>query len=164
VLSSATLEEQTHLGWRQIFDGRWSRKWAYLQDQYLWEIGNKDPKYTGTTWLTAMLISTVWQQLFALWLERNATIHGAPMLPSKRSSAGKLPAKSTNGSTARTNCSNRTALTSLKPNLVQPLKQRTFGSPKTPLVLHLIGDKCTAPSYLMALNSPTQLPSRVSDK
>jgi hypothetical protein len=53
------LHEQTQLGWRQIFNGRWSQKWAFLQDQYLREIGSKDPKYTGTTWLTAM-ITAVW--------------------------------------------------------------------------------------------------------
>jgi hypothetical protein len=47
------------------------RQMAYLQDQYLQEIVNKDPKYTGTSWLTAMLI-TVWRQFF----ERNATVHG----------------------------------------------------------------------------------------
>jgi hypothetical protein len=38
------LEEWDHLGWRQSFDGQWSCKWAYLQDQYLLEIGNKDLK------------------------------------------------------------------------------------------------------------------------
>jgi hypothetical protein len=69
------LEEQAHLGWRRIFDGRWSRKWAYLLDQYLREIGNKDPKYTGTTWLTAMP-TTVWPQFFVVWSERKDTVHG----------------------------------------------------------------------------------------
>ena len=72
---SGGIDKQTHLGWRQIFNGRWSCKWAHLQDQYLREIGNKDPKYTGTTWLTTM-ITTVWKQFFEVWSERNATIHG----------------------------------------------------------------------------------------
>jgi hypothetical protein len=67
------VEEQAQLGWRQIFNGRWSCKWAYLQYQYLREIGNKDPKYTGTSWLTAML-TTVWRQFFVVWSERNATV------------------------------------------------------------------------------------------
>jgi hypothetical protein len=63
------------LGWRQLFNGRWSCKWAYLQDQYLREIGNKDLKYTGTSWLTAM-ITKFWRQFFVVWSERNATVHG----------------------------------------------------------------------------------------
>jgi hypothetical protein len=69
------LEEQAHLGWRQIFNGHWSRKWVDLQDQYLGEIGSKVSKYTGTNWLTAML-TTVWRQFFLVWSDCNATIHG----------------------------------------------------------------------------------------
>jgi hypothetical protein len=69
------LKEQDHLGWRQIFNGQWSHKWAYLQDQYLLDIGNKDLKYTGASWLTAML-TTVWRQFFVVWSERNNTVHG----------------------------------------------------------------------------------------
>jgi hypothetical protein len=48
--------------------------------KYLWKIGNKDPKYIGTTWLTAML-TAVWQQFFVIWSERNATLHGKTHVP-----------------------------------------------------------------------------------
>jgi hypothetical protein len=103
------LEEQAHLGWRQIFDGRWSFKWAYLQDQYLREIGNEDPKYIGTTWRLTAMLATVWQQFFALWSERNATIATRQAVLCR-----KITAKSTNGSTAGgTNCSNPASLTFL---------------------------------------------------
>jgi hypothetical protein len=131
-----------------------------LQDQYLREIGNKDPRYTGTTWLPAML-TTVWRQSFAVWSERNATIHGNTHATRQAALRRKITSEIYQWFYCR---DQSTALTFSKPNLVQPLKDQTFRSPKTPLMLHLIGFKCTAPSSSMAFNSPTQLPSRTSDK
>jgi hypothetical protein len=87
-LSSSTLEitdfppslhplilSQTRIGWRQLFQGRFSLEWIKLQDTYLQELGIHRADTTGTLWVTR-IITVIWKQFLLMWEERNASVHG----------------------------------------------------------------------------------------
>jgi hypothetical protein len=70
------LREQLQLGWRQIFNGRWSCQWAVMQDRYL--IRHFDPipePLSGAKWVVTM-IHTTWQSVRTLWDLRNGRVYG----------------------------------------------------------------------------------------
>jgi hypothetical protein len=68
--------EQTNLGWRQLFNGRWSTEWARLQDQYLLQYHDPIPKkLRGQMWTSAH-IDILWTSFRALWDSRNGKVHG----------------------------------------------------------------------------------------
>jgi hypothetical protein len=66
---------QTSIGWRQLFQGRFSTQWIKLQDQYLQANGISNPNTTGTLWVTRM-ITVIWRQFFTMWEQRNLKVHG----------------------------------------------------------------------------------------
>jgi hypothetical protein len=70
------VREQTTLGWRQLFNGRWSTEWARLQDRYL--LCHFDPipdKLRGPKWTLAH-IDLLWTHFRKLWDSRNGKVHG----------------------------------------------------------------------------------------
>jgi hypothetical protein len=69
------IEEQSSLGWRQIFQGRLTSEWARLQDQHLRQINVTANCHTGLLW-TTNIITTVWKEFFTMWTARNTAIHG----------------------------------------------------------------------------------------
>jgi hypothetical protein len=69
------IEEQTNLGWRQLFQGRFTNEWTRLQDSHLLQIGSTTNCKTGTLWATN-IITTIWKELFLMWETRNQAVHG----------------------------------------------------------------------------------------
>jgi hypothetical protein len=70
------VSEQTNLGWRQLFNGRWSTEWSRLQDRYL--LCHYDPipeKLSGQLWTTNH-IDILWTGFRTLWDSRNGKVHG----------------------------------------------------------------------------------------
>ena len=70
--------QQNAIGWRQLFLGRFSSEWAYLQENYYFARPRdpKKPKRTGDRWQAAM-IGLLWDQWWAVWSSRNKDLHGA---------------------------------------------------------------------------------------
>ena len=69
------IDEQTQLGWRQLFQGRMSSEWARLQDVYLRRIHSTANSKTGLLW-TSTIITTLWKEFFTMWETRNTAVHG----------------------------------------------------------------------------------------
>jgi hypothetical protein len=85
------LAQQQSIGWRQLFNGRMSKEWARLQDDYYYNskqrMESRAPgtrtttssatRYTrnGTGW-TCEIIVTLWDQWYKVWTLRNSVIHG----------------------------------------------------------------------------------------
>ena len=72
---SNAINQQTSIGWRQLFNGRLSIEWSDLQDHRLASQPNHNDKRTGTTWAVGV-ISVIWKQWLILWETRNGTVHG----------------------------------------------------------------------------------------
>jgi hypothetical protein len=70
------LQEQLALGWRQIYNGRWSRQWAVMQDRYLARHFDPIPEtLSGAKWV-AIMVDTTWKSVRTLWDLRNGRVHG----------------------------------------------------------------------------------------
>ncbi len=70
------IREQSVIGWRQILNGRWSTRWAILQDRYLRRHFDPIPaQLGGTKWVTIM-IDTTWHSVRNLWDLRNGKVYG----------------------------------------------------------------------------------------
>ncbi|KAI2494428.1 hypothetical protein MHU86_20111 [Fragilaria crotonensis] len=71
------LATQNSIGWRQLFNGRFSQQWADLQNNHLFRnrhhLPTKNP--TGHKWQVA-IITVIWEQWYALWKMRNEDVHG----------------------------------------------------------------------------------------
>jgi hypothetical protein len=61
--------------WGQLFNGRISKEWSNLQDEYLLDQGIHNKKQTGQLWATQLLIS-IWDGWKLVWTIRNEVIHG----------------------------------------------------------------------------------------
>jgi hypothetical protein len=48
-------QEQARIGWRHIFNGRFSEEWAYLQDNYLYTQKKHQGRDDGNNWTTAVI-------------------------------------------------------------------------------------------------------------
>jgi hypothetical protein len=72
---STLIQNQTNIGWVQIFNGRLVDDWSRLQDEFLATHNDEfklDRRYwTGAIW-TRKLISLLWQAMRAQWDLRNA--------------------------------------------------------------------------------------------
>jgi hypothetical protein len=68
-------DEQTTIGWRQLFNGRLSKEWANIQQQYLVSSNQVDKFHTGQLW-SVQIICTIWRHWFEVWDIRNKVIHG----------------------------------------------------------------------------------------
>jgi hypothetical protein len=66
---------QTHIGWNQLFFGRWSLQWIALQSAYLRR--NKSHfsrRNHGTRWFSS-IIKLIWTYCHDEWLARNNALH-----------------------------------------------------------------------------------------
>jgi hypothetical protein len=72
---SALIHQQNLIGWRQLFNGRISKEWSNLQDDYLHEQGIHTKKQTGQLWAT-QLVTSIWDEWHKVWTIRNEVIHG----------------------------------------------------------------------------------------
>jgi hypothetical protein len=52
---------QNAIGWRQIFNGKWSGKWAEIQGQYRGETMEHDMSVVGDKW-NVTIIQEIWEQ------------------------------------------------------------------------------------------------------
>eukprot|EP00957_Ditylum_brightwellii_P084556 6429878-Ditylum_brightwellii.AAC.1 len=68
------ITQQTANGWEQFFNGRISKKWAQIQDEYLHDVKLHTPRINGTTW-AKQAIKLIWQQFFLLWTQQNELCH-----------------------------------------------------------------------------------------
>jgi hypothetical protein len=71
-----TSNKQNSLGWRQLFHGRMSLKWARLEEAYLHQIQTATDAQSGTLW-TTNIITTIWKSFFTMWQDRSTDIHRA---------------------------------------------------------------------------------------
>ncbi|KAI2503136.1 hypothetical protein MHU86_11327 [Fragilaria crotonensis] len=72
------IEQQSHIGWRQIFNGRFGTAWSMYQERYYSrnDMTSRLKAMTGKRWQTN-LIHVIWNQWFLLWSTRNQDVHGA---------------------------------------------------------------------------------------
>jgi exonuclease III len=71
------IETQTRIGWRQLFNGRFSKQWSEIQNVHLNHIRRHIPwmKNTGQQWQVA-IITVLWEEWHDLWKMRNSDVHG----------------------------------------------------------------------------------------
>jgi hypothetical protein len=74
-LYNTLIQQQTRIGWCQLFNGRISTKWACLQDEYLIDRNLQTKKKTGQLWAT-QIITGIWDGWTLVWTIRNKVIHG----------------------------------------------------------------------------------------
>jgi hypothetical protein len=74
-LYSNLIQQQTQIGWHQLFNGRISTKWSQLQDDDLLQQGLHNKKTTRQLWATNIL-SCIWEEWHLVWMTCNAVIHG----------------------------------------------------------------------------------------
>jgi hypothetical protein len=68
-------QEQTMLGWGQLFRGRFSCKWAAIQQSFLLTLAVDRRYFTGDLWVRK-LINLLWKFNRTLWDARNLDRHG----------------------------------------------------------------------------------------
>ena len=71
---------QNRIGWQQVFNGRFCKRWRELQDEYYYRERATIPtkKKSGLTWQTG-LINMIWDKWYELWKMRNSNVHGKDM-------------------------------------------------------------------------------------
>lgn len=71
------IRQQTAIGWRQLWNGRFASKWAELQEQHYgrMDMGRFNRAATGDKWL-ANTIGELWAAWMIIWETRNKDLHG----------------------------------------------------------------------------------------
>jgi hypothetical protein len=86
------VDSQTAIGWNHLLFGRFSLEWARIQEGYT-RAEKLDPKfYNGKAW-TTKVTKLIWRAFRALWLLRNADLHGITFAegePAKRARLAPL--------------------------------------------------------------------------
>jgi hypothetical protein len=85
------VDSQTAIGWKHLLFGRFSLEWARIQEGYTCT-EKLDPKfYNGKAW-TTKVTKLIWRAFRALWLLRNADLHGITLAcePAKRARLAPL--------------------------------------------------------------------------
>ena len=72
---SNLIRQQNSIGWRQVFNGRFSTEWSSLQDYHLFQTGKSSKTRTGTLWTVSITIC-IWDNFKTVWTTRNEIIHG----------------------------------------------------------------------------------------
>ena len=74
------IRTQSAIGWRQLFNGRFSKYWAQRQDEYYarTDTNQRNRRQTGQQWQTN-IIGEIWEAWFLIWEKRNQDIHGFDM-------------------------------------------------------------------------------------
>jgi hypothetical protein len=86
---NALIHQQTQIGWRQLFNGRISKDWSRLQDEYLYREGLHNEKTSGLLWATSILTS-IWDEWHLVWTIRNEVIHGHDTISRQRIQRSKV--------------------------------------------------------------------------
>ena len=73
---SALIQQQNLIGWRHIFNGRFSVRWAELQDEYYSRMDQslRTKQMTGQQW-QSNIIGEIWEAWFLIWEKRNQDVH-----------------------------------------------------------------------------------------
>jgi hypothetical protein len=69
------IRSQNSIGWRHIFNGRWSIHWANIQGRFMGDNGCNGSSSIGNKWNVAV-IQEVWEAWSLLWKARNVMVHG----------------------------------------------------------------------------------------
>jgi hypothetical protein len=69
------IDQQEHLGWNQLFLGRFSTLWGDLQNSHLRHSPTTAGTQSGTSWILSMIL-TIWTEVQLQWAVRNAVKHG----------------------------------------------------------------------------------------
>ncbi len=78
------IHQQNHIEWHQIFNGRFSKEWTRLQDEYYYRHRNHTRyRRTGLQWQQT-LITLIWKQWRKLWAMRNGDVHGHTLRAQKK--------------------------------------------------------------------------------
>ncbi len=71
--------QQNTIGWRQMFNGRFSSEWSRVQEEYyarLRQQRNAKDRRTGNSLQTRTILQ-IWKQWQILWKFRNEELHGS---------------------------------------------------------------------------------------
>lgn len=74
----AVIIQQNTIGWRQLFNGRFSSEWSRVQEEYYTRLRrqrNNNDRRTGLKWQTQLILE-IWKQWLIVWKLRNEEIHG----------------------------------------------------------------------------------------
>jgi hypothetical protein len=66
--------QQSQIGWRHLFHGRFAKAWSEIQRKYLERVFPHQ-QYASDKWQVG-LIRKIWDQWFVLWSLRNQDLHG----------------------------------------------------------------------------------------
>jgi hypothetical protein len=74
------IRQQNQIGWRQLFQGRFSDEWSRLQSDYYYRTRDSRPsgqihKFTGNGW-QVKIITALWNHWRTLWKQRNQDVFG----------------------------------------------------------------------------------------
>jgi hypothetical protein len=73
------IQQQTAIGWRQLFNGRFSEQWRVIQEGHLHrtlsDSTSPTGKITGALWQTKLILF-IWKQWRLVWKLRNESLHG----------------------------------------------------------------------------------------
>ena len=73
------LRQQLRIGWRQVFNGRFSTEWARIQDAYYHRTSSSNTlpsnSRSGHKW-QIKLITFIWEKWHTLWKMRNQDVYG----------------------------------------------------------------------------------------
>ena len=73
--SVSLIRSQNKIGWRHLFNGRWSHLWAQIQGRFLHDTMGNGISPKGNKWNVAV-IQELWEGWYILWKSRNALVHG----------------------------------------------------------------------------------------
>jgi hypothetical protein len=82
-------QEQTLLGWGQLFRGRFSCKWAEIQQSFLLPLVVDRRYFTGALWVRK-LINLLWKFNRSIWDARNVDRHGHTPLQNQEIRCNRL--------------------------------------------------------------------------
>jgi hypothetical protein len=83
------VDSQTAIGWQHIIFGRFSIEWSNMQESHA-RAEKLDPKiYSGKSW-TTKVTKHIWRAFRALWLLRNADLHGTTFAEGKPAKRARL--------------------------------------------------------------------------
>ena len=71
--------EQNEIGWRQLFNGPFSREWSKVQQSQYHRLSPRQEgqrRRTGDRW-QAQLITMIWRERDKRWRDRNQAVHGS---------------------------------------------------------------------------------------
>lgn len=73
------IRQRNNIGWRQLFQGRFSVEWSRLQSDYYFRTRDERPgqnhKFAGDGW-QVRIITLLWKHWRELWKQRNQDVHG----------------------------------------------------------------------------------------